>query len=453
MVQSSRPPGHPTTEFYLFGAVAWVLRHGFDRPFDATAYLSLQAIAGIVALVVFYKLLSRLGATASRATILTICLAFSAQFFGNAIDGEEFVFGLLFVLLAIRLLIVSPGVRPKPIRVLFSIICFALAIGCRPEIIFAEPIYIIWFSLHPKLGWKYYLASLPVQTLAILIVWLPVFLFVKIQPPYPSGMNLMASLLGGAYKLMFQCFTLPVFLIICWIFVTVSHDFQKQSRGAFPENFVFLSTYLLPLLYFLVFFHYPTKPAILLVAFAFVLLLAINCSNALVLTLAGATLVTCLVNVDIFTERHLDLPHLTMGTTLEIIRSKPFYTLPYLRELASQSDSQPTVVIGDAWPWDFQYHIARGTFAAAEKHLTDSVDGDVWEFFPLDKNNACVLLPPNAATQNNILEDFQAKGYRMKMDRVVYHTMFARYDVSDIAAKTVKIGKVTFTLFPNVSEN
>jgi len=447
IVLCSRPPGHPATEFYLFGSVAWVLAHAFNRPFDATVYLSLQAIAGIVALVVFYRLLGRLGVAYFRATVLTICLAFSPQFFANAIDGEEFVFGLLFVLLAIRLLIVPQEVKPKPSRVLLSIFCFALATGCRPEIVFAGPIYLIWFSLHPRLGWKYYLASLPVQALAILIVWLPVLLFVKMETPYPSGMDLRASLLGGAYKVAFQCFTLPGFLVICWLYMTMSRDFRKRCRDPFPGAFVFLASYLLPLLFALVFFRFPTKPAYLLVAFAFVLVLIRDCSNTLVLTLTGATLVTCLVNMDIFQERHLVLPHFTTGTAIEKIRVKPFYKLAYLRELAAQCVNGPTVVIGSSWPWDFQYNIAHGTFAASAEHLTGSDHSDIWGFLPPGHNNACVLFPPNAATQSDILENYQAKGYQMKMERAVYHTLFARYDVGAISTRAVKVGKVTFELF------
>src|SRR5467141_502553 len=86
----SRPPGHPTTEFYLFGAAGWILKQGFGHKFDDQNYLALQSLAALATLVVFYELLCRLGTKQWRALLATLCLAFSAQYFANAIDGEEF---------------------------------------------------------------------------------------------------------------------------------------------------------------------------------------------------------------------------------------------------------------------------------------------------------------------------------------------------------------------------
>src|SRR5205823_6173233 len=103
----SRPPGHPTTEWYLFGAVGWILQKGFGIEFGDKVYLVCQAIGALAALLVFYELLLRLGGIRIRALLGTVCLAFSPQFFSNAVDGEEFVFGILFLLIAVRILIAS----------------------------------------------------------------------------------------------------------------------------------------------------------------------------------------------------------------------------------------------------------------------------------------------------------------------------------------------------------
>src|SRR5258708_6350071 len=89
-LEVSRPPGHPTTEFYLFGAVGWILQKGFSVDFGDTVYLICQSIAALATLIVFYELLRRLGANSMRSLLATICLAFSIQFFFNAVDGEEF---------------------------------------------------------------------------------------------------------------------------------------------------------------------------------------------------------------------------------------------------------------------------------------------------------------------------------------------------------------------------
>src|ERR1700731_2896898 len=161
----SRPPGHPTTEFYLFGATGWILEKVFGVEFDDTVYLACQAAGALAALIIFYNLLCHLGATRVRALLAAICLAFSTQFFFNAIDGEEFDFGILFLLVSMRLLAAQPA-RPNFGRLLLSIFCFGLATGCRPELVFAAIIFPIYCLLNPELGRKYALISLALSAIA-----------------------------------------------------------------------------------------------------------------------------------------------------------------------------------------------------------------------------------------------------------------------------------------------
>src|SRR5207245_3102405 len=125
---------------------------------------------------------------------------------------------LLFLLVSVRLLIVRPDSAWPRRRLLLSIFCFALATGCRPEIVFAGLIFPVYCLFHPKLGWKDAIASLPVQAAAILLIWLPV-IFVGIRAPYTAGMSLRESILGGGYRLVFQCFTPLAFILFCWILV------------------------------------------------------------------------------------------------------------------------------------------------------------------------------------------------------------------------------------------
>src|SRR5882762_9866717 len=118
-IDVSRPPGHPTTELYFFGAGGWILLKVFGIEFGDKIYLIGQAIAALATLIVFYELLSRIGASRVRAVLATICLACSAQFLFNALDGEEFNFGLLFLLTSVRLLIPAPA---NFLRLLLSIL-------------------------------------------------------------------------------------------------------------------------------------------------------------------------------------------------------------------------------------------------------------------------------------------------------------------------------------------
>jgi hypothetical protein len=440
-LEVSRPPGHPTTEFYLFGATGWILLKGFGVEFGNQVFLIWQGVAALATLIVFYELLYRLAANRVRALLATICLAFSNQFFFNAVDGEEFIFGLLFLLIAVRLLLVSAeSVNIR--RLLLSIFCFALATGCRPELVFAAIIFPIYCLLHSKLGWRYAVASVALTGIAVVIVWLPI-LFVGIRAPYTAGMNLRESILGGVYRIIFQAFTPPVFLLLGWVLITALRDLRKQMES---KNFVFTTSCVVPLIFSAVFFLHPSKAAHLLVALPFVLMLAVNRSLVLLLVLTFFTLLGSVVNIDIFKDRQLVRPFLTAGSCFQAVRQKPYFKLDYLRKLLEQCGNRPAMIIGNAWPWDFEYHIDRGNLPVREKDLHGQIKRDIPVFF--SSGERCIFLPPDAVYESALLAEWQQKGYAMKMDAKLYRTLFARYDVRSVFSSTnADVGGVSFNLF------
>lgn len=437
----SRPPGHPTTEFYLFGAVGWILQKGFGAEFDDRVYLVCQAIGALATLIVFYNLLYRLGTTRLRALLATICLAFSAQFFFNAVDGEEFDFGLLFLLLAVWFLFVG-STKPNFGRLLLSIFCFALSTGCRPELVFAAIIFPLYWLLNPELGRKYALLSVVLSAVAVLIVWLPILLM-GIRAPYTAGMNLRESILGGVYRIIFQAFTPPVFLLLCWTLISALREWPREIRS---RNLVFTISCCVSIVFLTVFFLHPSKAAHLLVALPFLLLLAAGRSLGLVLALAVFTLLGSIVNIDIFKDRQLVRPYFTAGSYFQAVHQKPHYRLSYLRKLFDQCEDRPAVIIGNAWPWDFEYHVERTNLPLHEKDLHGEIKKDLPAFF--SNGDHCIFLPPEAAYENALLAEWQRKGYAMKMDAKLYRTLFARYDVrSGVPSATANVGDVSFSLF------
>ena len=440
----SRPPGHPTTEFYLFGAAGWILQKGFGVEFGDRLYLICQAVAALATLFVFYELLCRLNVTRVHALLVTICLAFSPQFFSNAVDGEEFVFGLLFLLLAVRLLIV-PATTVTALRLFLSIFCYALATGCRPELIFAGFIFPLFCMLHPRLGWKYAAAAVAIGLAAIVLVWLPVLL-TQIKGAYSSGMNLWASLMGGGYKLAFRAFALPAFVLLIWTLAASLIELKTAVSRTFPVNFIFTASCLVPLIFFGVFFYYATKPAYVLVALPFLLFLVVQRSVTLVILLTAATAISLFVDIDIFRDRQLVRPFLASGTYFQAVHQKPYYKLNYLEKLLSQCENRPAVIIGNAWPWDFEYHVERATLPLREKDLHGEIKRDITAFFSIGEH--CVFLPPDAAYENGLLSEWQRKGYGMKMDAKLYRTLFGRYDVrSALLSGTANVSGVSFNLF------
>jgi hypothetical protein len=439
-VEVSRPPGHPVTELYLFGAIGWVLRNVFSTDFGDETYLVCQAVAALLTLIVFYELLIRLGVNRFRSVLATICLAFSAQFFFNSVDGEEFVFGLLFLLISVRFLVAcdSQGIFALSL----SIFCFAFATGCRPELVFAAILFPIFCQFHSKLGWKYALVTIPFAALAIFVVWLPI-VFVGIREPYTAGMNLRESILGGIYRVVFQAFTLPVLLLLCWVLITALFRLQTQIDS---RNFVFTISCVLPMVFIAVFFLHPSKAAHLLVVLPFLLVLAVGRSLALLLALTLLTLLGSMASLDIFKDRQLARPYFTSGSYFQAVRQKPYYKLNYLREISNQCESRPSVIIGNAWPWDFEYHIERNNSSLREKELHGKIKRNIPEFFSSGEH--CIFLPPDAAYESALLAEWHQKGYEMKMDATLYRTLFARYDLrSAPGAGAAEIGGVPFNLF------
>jgi hypothetical protein len=439
-IDVSRPPGHPTTELYLFGATGWLLLKTFGIEFGDKIFLIWQGVAALAALVVFYELLLTVGASRVRAVLAAICLACSAQFLFNALDGEEFDFGLLFLLISVRLLI---GATPASlVRLSLSILCFALATGCRPELVFAAIIFPIYYLHHSGLGWKRAIASIGLLVLAIAIVWMPIFL-VGIRAPYTAGMNLRESILGGIYRIIFQAFTPAVFVLFAWTLILALCNLPKRL----PEkDFVFTISCIVALIFLAVFFLHPSKAAHLLAAVPFLLLVAAGRSLALLIALSFFSLLSCFVNIDIFKDRQLTRPFLTVGSYSQAIQQKPYYKLDYLRKLFDQCEVRPAVIIGNASPWDFEYQIEHNKVSAREADLHGEIKRELPVFFANGEH--CVFFSPEASYETALLKEWQQKGYAMKIDAKLYRTLFARYDVrSGLNAGTADISGVPFILF------
>lgn len=437
-IEISRPPGHPTTELYLFGGFGWVLLKIFGVEFGDKSYLIGQALAALITLAVFYELLLRIETGRARALLATICLACSAQFLFNALDGEEFNFGLLFLLISVRLLIPAATLP----RLMTSILAFALATGSRPELVFAAIVFPFYCFLDSKFGWKCALASVAFAAITIAIVWLPILL-TGIRAPYTAGMGFRESILGGIYRILFQALTPIVFLFLATTLVGSLRLFRKELSA---KNFVFTVSCIAPVVFLLVFFFHPSKAAHLLVAIPFLLVLAASRSLLLLLALSFFSVLSCFLGVDIFKDRQFAGPHFVSGSYSQAIRQKPYYKLDYIRKLSAQCEDRPAAIIGDAWPWDFDYQVERNTFVAREQDLHGEIKHDVPAFFT--RGDHCIFLSPEAAFESKLLKELHLKGYTLKVDVKVYRTFFARYDVrSGIASGTIDVDGVPLTLF------
>jgi hypothetical protein len=104
------------------------------------------------------------------------------------------------------------------------------------------------------------------------------------------------------------------------------------------------------------------------------------------------------------------------------------------------------VIIGNAGPWDFEYHVEHANLTLHEKDLRGEIHKDISAF--LSSGDHCIFLPPEAAYENALLAEWHRKGYAMKMDAKLYRTLFTRYDVrSGVSSATADVGGVPFNLF------
>jgi hypothetical protein len=443
-VTLSHPPGHPTTEIYLYGAISLVLRGVFDKPFTDTIYMWLQFSVGIATACVFYEWLCRLKLSFCRAAGAVCCLVFSGQFLLNTIDGEEFVVAILFLLAAFRVLSIGEHERVSLIRIYISMLCFALAVGCRAELLPTGVIYPIFFYSRPELGFKRYIKALPVQIGLVTLVWLPTVLSIGIVPPYPSHLTWKLAVLGGVYKLIFQCFTLPVFVLFCWTLVSEAKKMKSDLIEPFPMNFILPASWVIGAMYPFLFFGFALKPAYVFVIVPFCLLLAARQSQVLLISLAVCTLVGLFINVDIFRDRRLTGLHLKPGVYFETTRQKPFYRLPYLRGLSKQCGENPIAVIGDVYMWDVDYNVARGSFQA-EKRIIEDKNAKV-AVFSIPQSH-CLLLTVDAPYHPALLQKLRLQGFSIMMDRMLYRRQFERYNVHSTVNDTATIMGVPVTLF------
>jgi hypothetical protein len=442
-VEVSRPPGHPTTEYYLSGICAFILRSALGREFGEQEYLWLQALAGVATLLVFYRILCRI-ADPWKVFVASIALALSPQFFANAVDGEEFVWALLFLLLSLQFLI-FPGAQQPSLKNLFgSAFCFALATGCRPEAIFAAAMFPIYFRLHPELRFRDAFRFAILLCFLIVVVWAPV-LFIGLQPPWTAGMNLRESLLGGAYRLLFQCFNPVVFAVFCWILIRAATEQGSVNRESFPERFVFLSSFVLPLIFGAALFLHASKAAHALFVVPFLLVLALR-KPILLTAVTAATVLGFFVTVDIFKDRQLVRPYLVPGAYAQAVEAKPYYRIGYLRSLLDRFEPGPTLIVANAWSWDFDYHVARGTLAARKEHRAGPESRDLSIFRP-QQRQGCVLVPRDSMFETSFLQSFATSGYLLKMDRLLYRTVYSRYDLNAQTPDEVTIGELKFRLF------
>lgn len=162
---------------------------------------------------------------------------------------------------------------------------------------------------------------------------------------------------------------------------------------------------------------------------------------ALVIAAVFSTAVSVFIGVDIFRERIFTGPRLIMGSYQFARESKPALQIRYIRALAATPIEKKSVLIGDAWSWVIAYHVDRGNLQAASRPRASYYRG-----YEIGTNPERLLIGREAAENLRTLERFHREGYEIVVDRLLWRTLYARYDVTNTTGDRAQIGSVPVRL-------
>jgi len=175
-------------------------------------------------------------------------------------------------------------------------------------------------------------------------------LLLAIRAPYNRGMNLRESILGGVYRIIFQAFTPPVFLLLCWVLITAVRDLRKQWNRKTCDLY---DVGVVPLFFLAVFFFAPFQSRALARRFAFLLLLAVRPISGLTslllrfLHLLGAGAVA----YRHLQDRQINAPVLHIGKLFQSRPSKAVLPIELTFGNFRPVPNHPAVIISNAMAW------------------------------------------------------------------------------------------------------
>jgi len=452
LVMLSRPPGHPTTEFYLFGGLGRLLEKTGFGTFNVTIFLTLQWAVAVALGGVFYGWLRRSGIAPLRAALAVFALMFSPQFLDQAVNGEEILFGMLFVWGALFILARDPEMPLRGRRMAAAVGLFALAIGCRAEYVLCAAIFLPLALIQRGVrAWRAWLLTAAGAALAVALVWLPVLPVIWRDG---SRAGDVADILGApvlliwGYKVLFHSFGFPVSLVFAVSGLLALGGLVAAIRARRTCEWTVLGAVLVVAVFLGLFLFQPGKPAYVLVCLPFLLWLTARRHVGWLLTVGVLTAIGACVGLDIFKERRLVAPHFVAGAYRAALDGKPVSQRGYLEALSKIEVARKSAIVGDAWSWVYEYHLERGTWRGAAKDFGRRRGRAYVPAGGVER----VLLPREVTFVPGVLRRFHEEGYEIVMDRTLWRTIYARYELVAPTQDRVMLGDIPMRLVPVVAE-
>jgi hypothetical protein len=440
-VEVSRPPGHPSSEYWMLPNLARIARMGGAGPIlSPFAYGLYQLTGGVFCLGIFWLLLSEFPISPTRRLLATACLAFSPQFLITSSDGEEFLWGMACVFIAVLIIArLSVGAIRQPLLGwCFSIVFAVAASGYRIEYGAVALLAVFVTLLVSDQSWprKWGLAGFAL--LLLIILWAPVLIHQGAVPPYPNPLSLKTRLAIGLYKIVFQAFGMAP-LLIALVFVFQARD-TFQILPSFRKNILNYWSLWLALIFFGLFFVYPTKILVVLPGVAFLILLgAVHAGRWTWLCFVLACLSLPLAHLDCFRNRHWTGLKFQPSLWTQNLAEKPSALGPEADAAARLASTGRHVIISSIWPWGLAWQKAHAAWPGVPE--------------PKNKGQGSIVayaIGPGIVASRSILDndnprllmDYVREGYDIWIDQDLYREMYMRYDLSAPTPETAVIGGI-----------
>lgn len=445
-VMLSRPPGHPTTEFFLFGGIGWVVERWLGGRFNETLFLTMQWLVALGVAAMGYAWLRRTGLAAVKALLVVSALLFSPQFLDQTVNGEEILYALLFLFSALFVLAGGAAEKLSGRRIAAAIALFALAVGCRAEFVLCGavflPVALIQRGVRDGRTWTLAVAG---SVVAVALVWSPVLPVIwrdGSRAGDVADIHGAPVILVWGYKVIFRSFGFPVSLVLVAASLLALKDLVRAARPWAKREWMVLGVLLLVAMLLGLFLWQPGKPAYMLVCLPFLLWLVAQRAKGWLVGVAALTAIGACVGVDIFRDRELTKPHLVPGAYRAAIGEKPARRLAYITQLARTEVARKSAIVGDAWSWVYEHHLERGNWPARRERLQSIGIGG----YRLEGDPERIVLPREATFLREPLRRAHEAGYEIVMDRTLWRTLYARYQVTLVTGDQAMIGRIPVRL-------
>jgi hypothetical protein len=437
----SRPPGHPLNEDWMLPAFAG-LAGGTDGQsvISPMVYGIYQLTGGLVCVAVFWFFLGECRLPSGRRLLALACFVFSPLFLIESMDGEEFLWATACIMGALVLVgKLAAGNLRRPVPIWIAALALAAACtGYRLEIgamalgAVVTTLLVSDRTFAQKLG----LGLVPIIVLGLL--WGPLLLQHGANPPYAIPLDLKVRIEVGLYKIIFGLLGAIPMALAAFFFWDGRADLWRRIFPPFDRGTLNYWLPRLAVLFFLLFFCYPTKPIVMLPGLGFLIAWgALRARPWVWACFVAACISIQLVHLDCFENRAWVGLKAERSLWSQFYAKKPLFRGPAIAFATAEAEGGRRVVIANDFPWDFAWNLQHGKWTAAVQpqdrfnHWIQSYrvgPGIVGSRMMLD--------------QTDLLGKYVAQGYEIWVDEGLYREVYQRYSLASANGGTVVIDDV-----------